>query len=135
LFYFQILMCFLRISQSFENIHTDSLIAVILHGSVNVANNTEDSDGWGWVADGKWNYGTKWLEDGMPITFSYKIEYSDKDRYLINSIWNGGGSGIYIFLSLIKIKNDSLYFIEHIAGGDRCLGGVEFDKVKLEKGS
>jgi len=118
----------------FKNINTDYLISVIYQGYGDEAYNSEDKDNWKWEVDGKWNHGTKYYEDGGQEIFSYKIEYASSDHYIVNSYLNGGGSGTYLHLTLIKIKDGKIYLIEKIDGGDRCLGGVEYDKVSMKKG-
>lgn len=55
----------------------------------------------------------------------YKIFPADNQQYWIYTINNGGGSGEFTAINLVKRKNADTLAIKTIIGGDRCNGGIQ----------
>jgi len=62
----------------------------------------------------------------------YKILGMYKGGFILYVYYNGGGTGQFTSVQLVKREGDQLQLIEEIAGGDRCNGGID-DDIKLEK--
>ncbi|ABS77384.2 hypothetical protein CbuD7D7780_04150 [Coxiella burnetii] len=73
--------------------------------------------------------GFDYTQNGARGMSYYKVFKSGHDYFLVYSINNGGGSGIFSSLSKVRRKGNDL-LIHAISGGDRCNGGINNVAVK-----
>lgn len=60
-----------------------------------------------------------------PQGFSYyKIFHAGPNQYWLSTVNNGGGSGDFTTIYLVKRKNPTTLEVKALAGGDRCNGGL-----------
>jgi hypothetical protein len=55
---------------------------------------------------------------------SYEILNRAGDRYVLELAWSGGGTGVFQSLLVVRKSGATVTLIKHIAGGDRCNGGL-----------
>lgn len=60
----------------------------------------------------------------------YKFFNAGHHQYWIYSINNGGGSGNFTSIQLVKRRNATTMELKSISGGDRCSGGVQIVSIK-----
>jgi hypothetical protein len=85
----------------------------------------QEEDGWLVVDYGRDEYGYKGF-------FQYKVLSKIEDKFVIASIENGGGTGYFEGIHLVKMDGYNLFVDRGIVYGDRCNGGVDFTKTKAE---
>jgi len=92
-----------------------------------VTNNYEykEEDGWLVVDYGRDEYGYNGF-------FQYKVLGKVEDKFVIASTENGGGTGYFQGIGLVKMDGYNLLLDRAIVYGDRCNGGVDFEKTKVE---
>ena len=67
----------------------------------------------------------------QPAGYSYyKFFKAGEHQYWIYTVNNGGGSGDFTAIQLVRRKNASQLATKGIAGGDRCNGGVQDVSIK-----
>ncbi len=66
--------------------------------------------------------------------FQYKVLGNIQDKIVIASTENGGGTGYFDGIAMVKVSKNTLYLDRPIVYGDRCNGGIDFEKTKVEDG-
>ncbi len=65
--------------------------------------------------------------------FQYKVILNiSENTFLVETLWNGGGTGYFSGLIVFKIEKDKLFLVSEGAGigGDRCNGGIRIENIK-----
>lgn len=74
-------------------------------------------------------YGFNWKEKDSTSDIEgssyYKVFDAGNNQYWVYSINNGGGSGTFTYIQLVKRENNDTMSYKAITGGDRCNGGVQ----------
>jgi hypothetical protein len=60
----------------------------------------------------------------------YKLFEAGNNLYWLYAINNGGGTGNFTAINLVKRKNKDYLTIKTLAGGDRCNGGIDDVSIK-----
>jgi len=56
----------------------------------------------------------------------YRYFNAGANQFWVYTINNGGGSGEFTAINLVKRKNNNIVEIKNIKGGDRCNGGISY---------
>lgn len=79
-----------------------------------------------WIIKGRWLHNT----DGE---LACKIEYTYQNEYIVSfSYQPEGGNGYFTQLLHIKDVDNQYVLLNPIARGDRCMGGVVFEKISVK---
>ncbi len=65
--------------------------------------------------------------------FEYEVVGEVRDLYVVRYLWNGGGTGYFSGVSVLRKIDAQLALVRGLTGGDRCNGGVE--SVSMERGA
>ena len=80
----------------------------------------------------KWKERPGWLiaennkdvESGRKPFFAYKFLANVQDRFLLLIQYNGGGTGYFDNILVIKKTGTQLFLLKTLGEGDRCNGGI-----------
>ncbi len=60
----------------------------------------------------------------------YRVLWNEGERYLIATSWTNSGSAIFSNLVRLREGSNTLHFVESIASGDRCNGGLSNYRIE-----
>jgi len=62
--------------------------------------------------------------ENPPALSAYRFVGSGADGDVVETLWNGGGSGTFTEVLAVTVKNGTLFINKRYGGGDRCNGGI-----------
>lgn len=97
--------------------------------SVDIPSCSKDDKGkvWTMVAE-RFGLTTPYTESGGFI--SYHVVGIIPEGTVVETLMNGGGSGLFSGVALVKVDGDKLVSVRSFDGGDRCNGGVHASRIE-----